>query len=119
MDPIEKFGQFVIKNFRDRAIEQSNMLLEGRLKSPDLQEVQSRIAQLEDNQKELIRETLRDTIDTALHDILFAFQEAYDLDQGIEVLVDGENVAAVSGMLNGEIFGPENWIEKYSEFKDR
>ena len=37
-----------------------------------------------------------DVIDTALHDVLFAFQEAHDCDDGIAVVVDGINVAAVS-----------------------
>jgi hypothetical protein len=57
-----------------------------------------------------------DAIDTAMHDFLFALQDAHDRELGVEILVDGRNVAEESGMLNGEQLGEGGWIEKYSRY---
>ena len=55
-------------------------------------------------------------MDVALHDLLFALQEAHDLQQGIELLVDGVNVAGLSGMLQGEPLGPDGLIARFGEY---
>ena len=51
-----------------------------------------------------------------MHELLFAIQDAHDRELGIEVSVDGENVAEKSGMLHGEHLGEGGWIDKYGRF---
>jgi len=116
MDPLDKFGEFVITKLRDRAIEQHLRMQEGHWKSPAIQELQREVVALSPEQKELLRHVVVDVVDTALHDLLFAIQEAHDTDAGIEVTVDGENVAEVSGMLQGEHLGEDGWITKFSRY---
>jgi hypothetical protein len=116
MNPLDKFGKFMVENLRDRALEQNQMLLNGDLRGQNIQELQSRIASLPAEQRELIARLAKDLIDTAMHDILYAFQDAHDRDLGIEVTVDGANVADESGMLNGEHLGSNGWIDRFSKF---
>jgi hypothetical protein len=116
MDALEKFGQFTIANFRDKALQQHDMLLQGKLKEPAIKELQAKITALPEEQRALIRQIVVDTIDTAMHDFLFAIQDAHDRELGVEVLVDGKNIAEVSGMLHGEQLGKGGWIEKYSKY---
>ena len=64
----------------------------------------------------MLREMVVDLVDTAVHDLLFAIQDPHDREPGIEVLVDGENVAAASDGLQGEPLGEGGWIERFSKF---
>jgi hypothetical protein len=116
MEALQKFGRFMIANLRDRAIEQHDMLLKGALRGEAIQDLQDKLVALPDEQKALVRKVVVDALDTALHDLLFALQDAHDRELGIEVIVDGENVAEASGMLNGEHLGDEGWIRKYSKY---
>ena len=117
MKGLDKFGAFIVQNVRDKALEQSKMLFEGRLQAKAIADLQAEIAALPDHQKRLLARVVRDVIDTALHDLLFSLQDAHDRKLGIEVFVDGENVAELSGMLNGEHLGEGGWIERFSQYR--
>lgn len=116
MEALQKFGYFIVSNFRDKAIEQHDMLLQGRLRGQAVQKLQNKISELPEEQKALIRQIVIDVIDTAMHDFLFAVQDAHDRELGIEILVDENNVAETSGMLHGEHLGKDGWIAKFSKF---
>lgn len=105
MNPLDKFGDFIIKNLRDKAIEQNEMLIAGKLKGMKIKELQDRVSRLSSGQRDVVREVVRDVLDTTLHDLLFAIQEAHELSLGLEISVDGINIAEESGMLNGEPLG--------------
>lgn len=113
---LDKFGKFIVQSLRDRAIEQNNQLLRSELAGAAIQELQRRVSLLNSDQKALIHDVVVDLIDTAMHDFLFALQEAHDNDAGIEIVVNGQNIAETSGMLNGEHLGPDGWISKFSRF---
>ena len=116
MKPLEKFGKFVIENFRDRAIDQHLMMQRGELRSPAVEKLQSRLASLPPEHKELVSTIVADVIDVALHDILFGLQDAHDRKLGIELTVDGTNIAGQSGMLQGEPLGANGWIANFSKY---
>jgi len=113
---IRKLGAFFIEHLRDKALRQHLMMHSGRLKGKGAMQLQARLASLPPEDKALIMEIVTDVLDTALHDLLFAFQEAHDHREGIELVVDEKSPAAISGMLHGEIFGPKGWISNFSEF---
>jgi hypothetical protein len=115
-DPLDKFGAFIVKNLRDQALDDLEMLLRGAWKSPITQDMQRRLGLLTNDQKQLVREVADRIITTGMHDFLFALQEASDADQGLEVQVDGSNIASLSDGLHGEIFSDEGWIAKHSKF---
>ena len=112
----DKFGEFVVRNLRDKAIKQHKILLCGQLKGKYIQELQSQVVKLPDEYKQLIESIVIDIIDTAAHDLLYAIQDGCDRDIGIDVIVDGHNVAKSSGMLHGEYFGEGGWVKRYSEY---
>src|SRR3990172_9699044 len=110
MSALDKFGKFMVTNFREKALEQNEMLLKGFLKGKAVQDLQNQIMALPESEKRLIRRVVIDLLDTAMHDFLFALQDSHDRGTGIEITVDGENVAKVSGMLHGEHLGEKGWI---------
>jgi len=118
MTSLDKFGMFIIKQLRDRSIEQYEILEAGGWATPKLKTLQLALRDLSDENKLIIRRCVFDVIDTALHDVLAGLQEAHDLDNGIEVFVDGENIAEASGMLHSELFGDDGWIKRFSQYSE-
>lgn len=115
-EPLDKFGSFIVKNLRDQALDDLEMLLRGDWKAPALQELQQKLIVLSDDQKQLLRQVADRIITSAMHDFLFAIQEMSDAGQKFEIHVDGENVASLSDGLHGEIFTEKGWIATYSKF---
>jgi len=116
MEPLEKFGKFVIEAVRDKPIHQHLLTQQGHWKSPGIQELQRLVTNLPPEQKEIVLKAVTDAVDTALHYLLLGLQEAHDCGDGIEVFVDGKNVVELSGMLHGESVGDTGWISKFSKF---
>jgi len=115
---LDDFGQFVVTNFRDKALEQHALLQQRRLRAEHLQGIQTCLSEMSDDQREIVALIVKDAIDTALHDFLFAIQDAHDRELGIEVFVKGKNVAEASEMLHGEIQGQDGWIARFSRFSE-
>jgi hypothetical protein len=116
MSAKDRFGLFIMTKLRDRAIRTVDVLLAGEGKAPSIQQLQNELAALTKDQKDLIRRCVIDSVDDAVHDFLFALQEQTDDELGIAVLVDGENPAQLSDGLQGELFGEEGWMARFSKF---
>lgn len=104
MNSLKKFGKFMVANLRDTAVAHHLKLQRGELKAPAIRDLQSQVVSLSSEQKELLLRVV-DAIDTAMHDIIFAIQDAHDRRMRIELAVDGHNIAQESGMLQGEPLG--------------
>jgi hypothetical protein len=115
-ESLEKFGEFIVDHCRDRGISYAEGLLRNHWKSPSLQALQSQLGKLSETDKEAFRKAIVSTIDTAIHDFLFAIQERSDSEDDIQIIVDGVNVAKVSDGLHGEAFSDEGWYAKYSKY---
>ena len=113
---LDKFGQFLMKNFRDNAIYKINSLFEGHSKAPAYQKLQNSLKPIKDEEKEIIKKAFIISLDSGLHDFLFSLQESTDNKEGIEVLVNGTNIASQSDGLQGELFTEDGWLSKYSEY---
>jgi len=116
-DKVDKFGKFLVDNLRDKGIIYAEGLLNNKWKAPVLQNIQLGLTNLEDSEKEVVRNAIIATLDSAIHDFLFALQEQTDFENGIKILVDGENVIELSDGIHGEPYSDEGWYSKYSKFK--
>jgi len=112
---LDKFGEFVVANLRDAAIDHADSLLVGHWKAPGLQALQAELRRLTDEQRALVRRCVIDAVDSSLHDFLFALQEEHDTEAGIAVFVDSGPVAAESDGLHAEPFGDEGWFARFSK----
>ena len=118
-DPLSRFGEFVVQAIRDRPIQQFDALASGMLRGKGIQELQTKVSAMTQAQKEILRDVVTDTLEVALHDFLFALQDAHDRGIGIEILVDGQSPAQLSGMLQGEPVGPAGWISRFSKYPSK
>lgn len=111
--PLDKFGEFIVQNLRDKMFHDLEMMMSGSWKAPDLQELQTKLSGLTDAQKQTIRELAERLTTGGMHDLLFAVS---DSGGAVRVLVDGQDVAKLSDGLHGEIFGDDGWITRFSKY---
>jgi hypothetical protein len=115
-NPLEKFGAFFVRNLRDKMLYDLDKLLAGGWKAAEVQELQKDLSSFGDAEKQVVRTLVEHIITTGMHDLLFAIQEEADSNGAIRVLADGEEVAKLSDGLQGEIFGDDGWIVRFSEY---
>jgi hypothetical protein len=116
MKPIERFGKFFVENLRDKSLDYLQFMFDGKWKAPELQPLQGKVSNISPDLRQTIYELTESVLTNAMHDLLFAFQEAHDAKIGIEIIVDGKPIAEQSDGLHGEIFGKEGWIVRFSKF---
>lgn len=115
-EPLDKFGRLLVTQLRDPAVYFFDAACEGRWKSPGMQDLQAELAALSPEQRDVARRALLMALDAGIHDFLFALQEAHDLEKGVAVSVDGENVAELSDGLQGEPWTDNGWIARFSRY---
>jgi hypothetical protein len=115
MNPLDKLGQLIATQLRDQAIDHADGLLAGRWQSPATRDLQAALARLPAGHRELVRRVVVAAVDSGIHDVLCALGEAHDREQGIAVVVDGQNVAALSDGLHGEPHGESGWFARFSK----
>ena len=114
---LDKFGEFIVVNLRDKAIETAEMLLENGSKSPQTKILQDELLTFNAAQKAIVANAVKASIDAAIHDFLFAIEEQADFENDIQIIVNEENIVEMSDGLQGELFTQDGWFEKYSKFK--
>lgn len=115
-EALEAFGRVVMEKLRDKAFATADLTLRGHWKAPSLLKLQTELGLLNDGQRDLARRLVRSAVDSAIHDFLFALQEAGDSGGSIAVLVNGENVASKTDGLHGEASGDKGWQAKFSRY---
>jgi hypothetical protein len=113
---LDIFGKLLVENLRDKGISHAEKLIDGRWKAPALQDIQSGLSSLSAVQKEVVRKAVISTIDSAIHDFLFAIQEQADFDNTIQIFVNGKNILEISDGIYGEPFSPDGWNAKFSKY---
>jgi hypothetical protein len=113
---LDKFGEFYVRNLRDKMLQDLDMLLSGSWNAPGVQDLQQRLVALPEDGRALIREVAEHMVVTGMHDLLFALQEEADNDDAIRLTVDGVEVAKESDGMHGEIFSDEGWIARFSQY---
>jgi hypothetical protein len=104
-----------MEKLRDVAIDHINGLLAGHWKSPRLQALQSDLRPLTPEQQAIVCQCVIEAMDAGLHEFLFALSDEYDSGRKIAIVVEGQNIAAQSDGLHGELFGNNGWFAKYSK----
>jgi hypothetical protein len=114
---LDKFGKFLVEKCRDKGIYCTEQLLHARWKAPHLQSIQAELALLTQSQKEVVRKATILSIDSAIHDFLFALQERADFENDIQIIVDNKNIVEISDGIHGEPYSEEGWYTKFSKYE--
>lgn len=114
---LQIFGRFLMEHLRDRGIFYYEYLDQGKWKTH--QELQTGLASLSAEQREIVRQCVFHAVNNGLHDFLFRLSVNFDTTtdnpeaDSIKILVNGIDIAQVSDGLQVDLF---EWIEKYSQY---
>ncbi|MBN7817018.1 DUF6547 family protein [Algoriphagus pacificus] len=114
---LDKFGKLIVEKLRDKQIDWFRGLIQGKWRSQESKELHAKLSKLTQDQKQVVADVLEKVLENSMHDFLFAIQESNDLDSGLKVFMDGENVAELSDGLHGEIFTEDGWVQRFSRHK--
>ena len=114
---VDYLGEFIMKHFRDVALECAEGLCEGRFDSPGHRRFQEELAALSGPEKKLVQQTLAYCIDGGLNDFLFHLDKEVRTKKRIQLLIDGVDCSELSDGLHQELHGPKGWKEAYSKYE--
>ncbi|HUT79571.1 MAG TPA: hypothetical protein VMZ29_00090 [Candidatus Bathyarchaeia archaeon] len=114
---LEIFGKFIISNLRDSSIDFCDKLLRGYWKALKLQNLQQDLQQFTLEQKEIIQKSVVASIDTAIHDFLFALEENDESSNNIKIFVNDQDITDLGVCLRDLLFTKDGWFETFSRYK--
>ena len=106
MNVLDKFGRIFITETRDISIRNMDKMIDGTMKG----DIQDKIINFTDEQKEILKFVVSQTVDNVLDSFLFMVEQHED----IGLLYDNINLNEESDGLSGELYTEDGWIEKYS-----
>lgn len=119
-DMLNKFGELLISQVRDKTIEQWERIMSGEVKSKRALNIYNEI-QLELNEpaRVLVTNLITQAVDSTLHNFLYMCEQQDNIDI---LFKDGEetgneeeiNIKEVSDGLTGELYTEDGWILSYS-----
>jgi len=118
---LQKFGQLLISEVRDEAINKYEMIAAGTMKSEPAKELHSKFTNFTEGQISIVRQFVVSSIDDVVHNFLWMLEQHED---DIDLLCskddssDKENVRKLSDGLSGEIYTEDGWIAKFSNYKE-
>ena len=115
-EPLDKLGMLVMKGLRDRCLHHFDQLAGGQWRAPALQRLQRDLGSLSEEHRAVARRCLVASVDSAIHDFLFRLQESAETGAEVKLLVDGQDVVALSDGIHGEPFGPDGWQARFSDY---
>jgi len=114
-NPIDSFGEIIIKNLFDKGINRFEDLKDGKLNSESAIDISNKLGQFSKEQMEIIEKLVINIMLSSTHDFLFSVQN----DDDLKVFLNEFNVAEISDGLHGELFGNEGWIRKFSSHTEK
>jgi hypothetical protein len=115
MSCLDKFGEFIAKA-RDEAIGFHETMRQGGWRMPAYLPLQEALMEVPPEQQEAIERCVVAAVDDTIDKLFIAVQAAHDRGEGIEIRVNGENVAQVSGKLPDEPHGESGWYARFSKY---
>lgn len=118
---LQKFGQILISEVRDEAIDKYEMTVSGTMKSAAATEFHNKLNKFSEDQLSVVRQVVVSSIDDVVHNFLWMLEQHEDdldlfcsEDEGS----DKKNIRELSDGLSGEIYTEDGWIAKYSNHKE-
>jgi hypothetical protein len=109
---LDLFGEILMKNVRDEAIEQWNMTIQGKMKSEESKRLHNLISL--SSQSELINDLVPKIVDTTLHHLLWTLEQEESIDVTINDGNKPVSIKDISDGLAGELYTEDGWINRFS-----
>lgn len=112
---LDYFGQLLIENIRDEAIDDWERIFQGKMKDKESRKIAETLSTFSPEQVQFIINLLPKVVDTSLHHFLWTLEQKED----IELLVKAKenkyfNIREISDGLAGELYTDDGWISRFS-----
>jgi hypothetical protein len=113
---LEKFGQDLIQSTRDSVLDDFERDIRGSRIGDANRQFHERLSQLTGNELELVRLSVRRSVDAVLGKFLNMFDDNKQYKLMIRETPDQEiDASLVSDGLGGELYASRGWIARYSK----
>ena len=113
-DILNEFGKILIKEVRDNVINSMNESIDGKRKGIAAQLIKKKIAILNEEQIEVLKELILEIVDCSLDSMLFMIEG----DPELQLIFQGVDLKEVSDGLSGELYTEDGWIQKFSKYDE-
>lgn len=112
---LDHFGQVLMKNVRDQAIDEWEMIIAGKMKSASSQRAHAALANLDAEQVSAVRALVPQIVDSTLHHLLWTLDQDKSIVVGIRTPSGlAPDISNLSDGLPGELYGKSGWINRFS-----
>ncbi len=116
---LDRFGQFLMENVRDRQISICTRLIEGTMKGVTQEKIKPILSDLTEKELSVFIKLLPIIVDIGLHEFLFALTEQDDISILVETNDGGKvDINEESDGLHGELFTTDGWIYRFSKYPE-
>jgi predicted DNA-binding WGR domain protein len=118
-ESLDKVGKFIVETLHDEALSRFERLAQGKSKAPGQRALQDALKTLTPEQQAVVRDVVEACTNAAIHRFLFGLVENAEMDDDMQLVVDGESAVKLSDGLHGEMFGDEGWRARFSEYAEK
>ena len=115
-NPLDHFGADFIANVRDNSLHTLEQMLAGAMQDSANQQLHQLLAALNDTQRKAARAAIYKAVDLTLHNLLFFFEQNIGDWRITHSAQGGDDLAALSDGLCGELYSADGWLARYSEY---
>jgi hypothetical protein len=120
MSTLDHFGEILMKEVRDEAIEQWEMLIDGRLKGATAEACRPGILAMTPDDRATLAALIPRIVDTTIHHLLWTLERREDVSVAVRAGGSGvPSIAAESDGLAGEVYGPDGWQARFSKYPEQ
>ena len=120
MNGLDRIGELIVCKIRDQAIEQALRILSGEHPSPLYAATQEKLARLQPEDREAVRELVSLSVDYSVIHILLLVQETTDGVGELANLLEESSLADLASLsdgLVGECVTENSWVSRYSRYQ--
>ena len=111
---LDKFGHLLMRNVRDEAIIDWEMIIDGRMEGDLAEKIREVLRNVSETDKNVLLQLIPGVVDTVLHHLLWTTEQQSDLQVGIKIDDRIEELRNISDGLPGELYTDDGWIARYS-----
>lgn len=113
---LDHFGSTLVQRVRDKAIQDWDMILDGRMKDSNSLGIRHRLSGLSKEQLQIVSWLIPQVVDTTLHHLLWTLEQEESIKVSVQVGAERlEDVSQSSDGLSGELPSEEGWIARFSK----
>lgn len=117
---LDKFGQLLMSEVRDRTIRQWKKIAEGRMKGEEALQLHEQFSLMTYHDQNIVMALAPEIIDIVLHNLLAMLEQEECLDISIRVCDKvASSLRDASDGLSGELYSSDGWIARFSRAAER